>query len=399
MSVYKRGDTWWYRFQWQGRLTRNSTRVGNKRDAEQIEAAERTRLAKGEVGIKQKPKSPTLAEFAPKFTAAIETICAEKMATVNFYKEKLRRLLADQKLSSLRLDAIDEAVIDGYKQRRTRQLSRYERPLSPASVNRELATLRRMLRLAQEWKVLDRVPRIRLLRGEHQRDFVLSHRLEPEYLNAAPQPLRDVAVLILETGVRPGEAVNLKWPDVYLQPAVHAELGYVAIRKGKTKNAKRNLSLTARAAEMLKARKDAAKSAWVFPGDSPDAAILGTSIDHQHDDVRTALKLPEDFVIHSLRHTMLTRIGEAGADAFTIMRIAGHSSVTVSQRYVHPTPEGMERAFDRLQKLNAVKFEQAEAEAKAEAVGARGVGTKMVTVEKRRPRESAQVVEFKKKGP
>jgi integrase len=399
MSVYKRGDTWWYRFQWQGRLTRNSTRVGNKRDAEQIEAAERTRLAKGEVGIKQKPKSPTLAEFAPKFTTAIETICAEKMATVNFYKEKLRRLLADQKLSSLRLDAIDEAVIDGYKQRRTRQLSRYERPLSPASVNRELATLRRMLRLAQEWKVLDRVPRIRLLRGEHQRDFVLSHRLEPEYLDAAPQPLRDVAVLILETGVRPGEAVNLKWPDVYLQPAVHAELGYVAIRKGKTKNAKRNLSLTARAAEMLKARKDAAKSAWVFPGDSPDAAILGTSIDHQHDDVRTTLKLPEDFVVHSLRHTMLTRIGEAGADAFTIMRIAGHSSVTVSQRYVHPTPEGMERAFDRLQKLNAVKFEQAEAEAKAEAVGARGVGTKMVTVEKRRPRESAQVFEFKKKGP
>jgi integrase len=399
MSVYKRGDTWWYRFQWQGRLTRNSTRVGNKRDAEQIEAAERTRLAKGEVGIKQKPKSPTLAEFAPKFTTAIETICAEKMATVNFYKEKLRRLLADQKLSSLRLDAIDEAVIDGYKQRRTRQLSRYERPLSPASVNRELATLRRMLRLAQEWKVLDRVPRIRLLRGEHQRDFVLSHRLEPEYLDAAPQPLRDVAVLILETGVRPGEAVNLKWPDVYLQPAVHAELGYVAIRKGKTKNAKRNLSLTARAAEMLKARKDAAKSAWVFPGDSPDAAILGTSIDHQHDDVRTTLKLPEDFVVHSLRHTMLTRIGEAGADAFTIMRIAGHSSVTVSQRYVHPTPEGMERAFDRLQKLNAVKFEQAEAEAKAEAVGARGVGTKMVTVEKRRPRESAQVFEFKKTGP
>ena len=41
---------------------------GNKRDAEQIEAAERTRLAKGEVGIKQKPRGPTLAEFAPKFT-------------------------------------------------------------------------------------------------------------------------------------------------------------------------------------------------------------------------------------------------------------------------------------------------------------------------------------------
>jgi hypothetical protein len=96
---------------------------------------------------------------------------------------------------------------------------------------------------------------------------------------------------------------------------------------------------------------------------------------------------------------MLTRIGEAGADAFTIMRIAGHSSVTVSQRYVHPTPEGMERAFDRLQKLNAVKFEQAEAEAKAEAVGARGAGTKVVRVKKATPLESSQVFEFKRQGP
>jgi hypothetical protein len=70
----------------------------------------------------------------------------------------------------------------------------------------------------------------------------------------------------------------------------------------------------------------------------------------------------EDFVIHSLRHTMLTRLGEAGADAFTIMRIAGHSSVTISQRYVHPTPESLERAFERLENLNTQKFEEADLE-------------------------------------
>jgi hypothetical protein len=56
-------------------------------------------------------------------------------------------------------------MLDSYKQRRTRQLSRFGRPMSPASVNRELATLRRLLRLAQEWEVLDRVPRVKLLRG------------------------------------------------------------------------------------------------------------------------------------------------------------------------------------------------------------------------------------------
>jgi hypothetical protein len=46
-------------------------------------------------------------------------------------------------------------------QGRARQESRRKRPLSPASVNRELATLRRLLRLAHEWTILDRVLRIR----------------------------------------------------------------------------------------------------------------------------------------------------------------------------------------------------------------------------------------------
>jgi len=49
---------------------------------------------------------------------------------------------------------------------------------------------------------------------------------------------------------------------------------------------------------------------------------------------------------------MLSRLGEAGVDAFTIMRIAGHSSITVSQRYIHPSSEAMERAFERLEQLN-----------------------------------------------
>jgi integrase len=52
-------------------------------------------------------------------------------------------------------------------------------------------------------------------------------------------------------------------------------------------------------------------------------------------------------MIHSLRHTFLTRFGEAGADAFTIKEVAGHSSVTISERYIYPTPEGPERAFER----------------------------------------------------
>jgi len=62
--------------------------------------------------------------------------------------------------------------------------------------------------------------------------------------------------------------------------------------------------------------------------------------------------MPDDFVLHSLRHTFGTRLGEAGADAFTIMKLMGHSTVIVSQRYVHPSPESIERAFEKLEALN-----------------------------------------------
>ena len=63
--------------------------------------------------------------------------------------------------------------------------------------------------------------------------------------------------------------------------------------------------------------------------------LLVTSINHLHQKARAIVGLGRDFVIHSLRHTMLTRLGESGVNAFTIMRIAGHSSIAVSQRYVH----------------------------------------------------------------
>ena len=50
-----------------------------------------------------------------------------------------------------------------------------------------------------------------------------------------------------------------------------------------------------------------------------------------------------------------TRLGKAGADAFTIMRLMGHSSVTVSQRYVHPSPESVENAVGRMEALSERK--------------------------------------------
>ncbi len=129
---------------------------------------------------------------------------------------------------------------------------------------------------------------------------------------------------------------------------IYAGNDRVRVREGKSKNAYRTIPLTDRAAVMLRSRSLASTAVLVFANRSGQQYLV-TSMNHLHRKARTALQLPKDFVIHSLRHTMLTRLGESGADAFAIMRIAGHSSITVSQRYVHPSPEAVERVFERLQ--------------------------------------------------
>src|SRR5579871_6151159 len=104
MSVYKRGDVYWYEFEFNGKRIRESSQTSNKGVARQIEAAHRIRLAKGEAGIAERPAAPTFAQFAPRFTAAIKTPCANKPRTVLFYESKLGSLLKYEPLAPCALD-------------------------------------------------------------------------------------------------------------------------------------------------------------------------------------------------------------------------------------------------------------------------------------------------------
>ena len=344
MAIFKRGKTYWFHFYWNGQHVQKSTRQGNPRVARQIEAAYRTKLAKGVVGIEERTPAPTLKTFAQRFIDTIQVRSAAKPRTVEFYAQQLARLLDFEPLASAKLDKIDESLIEGFVQYRRQQVS-------PASVNRALATLRRLLRLAYEWRVIDRVPRIRLLPGERNREFVLSQEQERQYLERAPQPLQDIAILILDTGLRVGEALGLEWRDIHIEPVNGARFGYLRIREGKSRYARRNIPLTDRVKAVLQSRNDQHESLWVFSvnGGRP---MLNSSLDHVHKGLRQPLKTSEEFVLHSRRYTYGTRLGESGADAFTIMRLMGHSSVTVSQRYVHPAPHALERAVEQLQGMN-----------------------------------------------
>ena len=303
-------------------------------------------LADDRAGIAKRRPAPPLLEFATRFVGHFEVRHDNKPQTVACYAARLSRLQEFPALASVELDNVDESLIENYVIAR-------RATVDPATVNRELATLRRLLRIAQQWNEINRVPKIRLLGGERSREFVLSRHAEALYLAICPQPLHDLALLILETSLRIGEAPCLEWEDLTLEPLSGARFGYLRVRDGKSKNARRNILLTHRAASMLRTRRNGATLVFA---DREGQRYQVTSINHLHQKVRTTLKLPKDFVIHFLRHTMLSRLGESGVDAFTTMRIDGHSSITVSQRSMHPSPEAVERAFERLQ-LSGVRVE------------------------------------------
>lgn len=83
-------------------------------------AAEKTNLARGEVGIAERKPAPILKDYVKVFERDVETLKSDRPATVKFYKEKLR-LLAFEPLANCRLDRIDEALISRYSEMRSRQ--------------------------------------------------------------------------------------------------------------------------------------------------------------------------------------------------------------------------------------------------------------------------------------
>src|SRR5215471_19085833 len=94
MAVYKRGKIWWYKFNWNGEPIRESTKQSNKRVAEQMEAAHKTSLAKGEVGLRDRKPAATIRQFATSdFLPYCRSTCAAKPKTLGYYENGVARLL------------------------------------------------------------------------------------------------------------------------------------------------------------------------------------------------------------------------------------------------------------------------------------------------------------------
>ncbi len=293
------------------------------------------------------PEPPIwLRDFEGRFFAHMETSLPNPR-TVAFYKESWKPI-TDSVLGAQPITRITPAAIEQFVQERAQVVG-------PARINASLRTLRKALRLAQEWGVIKQCPKVKLLTGERQREAIISETLLAQMLahEKCSAMLRTILPFMIDTGLRVSELCSLTWERVGLEPKQGASLGWVYIDKGKSKFAKRHIPLTPRAHDILKELKKSAQSTLVLPAKN-GRQLSRHWLSEQFRTLRDELKLPDDCVLHSTRHTFCTRLGESGCDAFTIMRLAGHSSIVISQRYVHPTPMVLENAIGKLGAMGSV---------------------------------------------
>jgi len=188
---------------------------------------------------------------------------------------------------------------------------------------------------------------IKKLPGERHREHVVSFDEEAKYLAAAPEPLGSVATVLADTGMRPEECFRLRWEAIAW---VNGRHGTLLVTHGKTAAARRVLPMTPRVRSILETRWQSADKpveGWVWPAPTYSGHLEPSSIKKQHSKAVKASKV-RPFVLYSLRHTFLTRLGESGCDTWTLARIAGHSSIAISARYVHPSHDSVLAAVERL---------------------------------------------------
>jgi integrase len=356
MAVYKRGKKgiYWYRFMWKGELIRESTHQINGNVARQMESAHRTSLAKGEVGIREKEPSLTLTDFIDRRFEPWAKATFEKSSPktwLDWYRVGLRAIRGYKPVADCKLDELSGENIASFA------AHRQSRGLQVSTVNSSLRVLRRVLKLAVEWGALDFCPKVKLMAGERHRERVVTPDEEAKYLAAAPEPLASIAAILIDTGLRPDECFRLRWEAVVWISGHH---GTIMITHGKTAAARRVLPMTARVRKIMETRwKRAGNPAegWVWPAQTRDVHMQSSSLKRQHKHVFQALaehsaKTNQQpfsrFVLYSLRHTFLTRLGESGCDAWTLAKIAGHSDIRISARYVHPSGDAVHAAMTRL---------------------------------------------------
>jgi integrase len=323
-----------YDFRVNGRRYRASTDTADKQKAKDIEAKERTRILEGKHGIRRQP-GITFADFAKTYMkdhADLHKRSAER--------DRYILKVLNKAFGSTVLHQITPHRIAQFK--RERLAGRWRghgtkgtgRPIQPATVNRELDTLKSILSKAVEWGKLIESParNIKRLKVENRRTRILTAGGDPRCLSAQDARDRDAGadygrhdwgVARAALGALPG------WLRDVLGDEERPDAACIPI------------SPTIEAVLAAQPRVHP----WVFTNSRTEQPFKSVRQVFDRAVVRAGITT-SDVTLHTLRHTALSRMIASGYDDYTVMEISGHSSTRMLARYTHPTEQRKVHALE-----------------------------------------------------
>lgn len=307
--------------------------------AEELIATYRTDARHGRLNLPKGRKLQfTFAEAAKKY---LDKLAEEAGKDI---KAKLYRL--DQHiipfLGDITLNKLCKFDIERYKKQRQ------EANAKPGTINRELSVISHLINKAIDWKWLDHKPcNIKRFKEDSGRIVYLTTEQVAKLIDAAKQdqcPYIYPFILIgLGTSMRRMEILSIRLENIDLNKRV--------IYIPKAKAGAREQPIPQYLADFLRSYIDAAKvdQVWLFPAKLSDSGHT-MNIEKQFRRVVTAAGFdPKEVVRHTLRHTAITHLVQAGVDLPTVQRISGHKTLQMVVRYSHQNGEHIKTAMDALE--------------------------------------------------
>jgi integrase len=333
-------------FTYQGQQVRKSTGTADRRLADAILSKVKVQIIEGQYFEKAVAQSHTFTELMDRYERE-HVLRKLRHRGVKGYMNNLRAFFGDRTLAD-----ITPKLIVAYKNKR------YEDGKAPATINRELANLKKAFNLALrewEWCHQNPVTRVSMEKENNKRDRWLSEDEESRLLTACAPWLHDLVTFALHTGMRMGEILELTWRGVDF---TRRTVTVLRSKNGERRTIPVNETVLRVLKEKTKVRSLASDLVFCSKAFTPMES------GHLRRSFRLALSKAkiEEFHFHDLRHTFATRLVQAGIDLYKVQQLLGHKSPIMTQRYAHHYPESLRdgvEILDRPRKSSTVLAQSA----------------------------------------
>tara|TARA_R100001015_G_scaffold3089_1_gene1016 strand:+ start:3402 stop:4397 length:996 start_codon:yes stop_codon:yes gene_type:complete len=203
----------------------------------------------------------------------------------------------------------------------------------PATINRKIAIAGKVFNYAHRHGLIKIKPTVAKQREPNGRMKFYSKEDELKILEdlASEPDLQDFFAVLIDTGMRRGEALSVEWFDVNFT-ANQINLSDPDMIKT---SLPRSIPMTKRVADILY-RRLSDNLEWPFP-------FTSSVIDHTLAKLRRKglLSSVESALFHTCRHTFISRLIQKGVPLVTVKTLAGHRSIQTTMRYAHLAPNNM----------------------------------------------------------